>query len=51
MLIGLGEAGREWDGFEVCRTLHDCYGWQADFHLAAIIHAWSRGVADKLRAA
>lgn len=49
VLIGLGEAGREWDGFEVCRTLHDCYGWQADFHLSAIIHAWSRGVADKLR--
>jgi hypothetical protein len=48
VLIGLGEAGREWDGFEVCHTLRECYGWQADFHLAAIIHAWSRGVAEKL---
>lgn len=49
VLIGLGEAGREWDGFEVCRHLHETYGWQADFHLAALIHAWSRTLADKLR--
>lgn len=49
VLIGLGEAAREWDGFEVCLTLRECFGWQADFHLAAIIHAWSRGLAEKLR--
>jgi hypothetical protein len=49
VLIGLGEAGREWDGFEVCHTLRECYGWACDFHLAALIHAWSRGLADKLR--
>lgn len=49
VLIGLGEGGREWDGFEVCHTLRECYGWRADFHLAALIHAWSRGLAEKLR--
>lgn len=50
VLIGLGEAAREWDGFEVCVVLRDCFGWQCDFHLAAIIHAWSRDLGDKLRA-
>lgn len=49
VLIGMGEAGKEWDGFEVCDTLKHFYGWQCDFHLAAIIHAWSRGLRDKLR--
>lgn len=49
VLIGFGEASREWDGFEVCHTLRECFGWQCDFHLAALIHAWSRGVAEKLR--
>lgn len=49
VLIGLGEASREWDGYEVCHTLRECYGWACDFHLAALIHAWSRGLTDKLR--
>jgi len=49
VLISLGEAGREWDGFEVCRHLHETFGWQCDFHLCALIHAWSKGLREKLR--
>jgi hypothetical protein len=49
VLTGLGESAREWDGFEVCDTLKHFYGWQADFHLAAIIHAWSRDLSHRLR--
>lgn len=49
VLIGLGESNIAWDGFEVCRHLHETYGWQCDFHLAALIHAWSRDLADKMR--
>lgn len=49
VLIGLGEGGREWDGFEVGHHLRETYGWQVDFHLCAIVHAWSRGLADKIR--
>lgn len=49
VLIGFGEAGIEWDGFAVCHRLQETFGWQCDFHLCALIHAWSRGLTDKLR--
>lgn len=48
VLIGMGEGGRAWDGFDVCDTLKHFYGWQCDFHLAALIHAWSRELQAKL---
>jgi hypothetical protein len=48
LLCGLGEAGITWDGFTIGRHLHETYGWQVNFHLCAIIHAWSCGLQEKL---
>jgi hypothetical protein len=49
MLVSLGEAGIEWDGYEVGSRLEQHHGWRTDFHLCALIHAWSTGVVRSLR--